>query len=377
MSDFRAAWGRIKALIIREMLSIWRDKRARVVLIIPPIMQLFVFSYAATFELNDAPLAVLNEDMGVASRDLVARFTSAHAFKTVAVLTNQKEIAEVIEDEKALAVLRIGPTFSRDLLSGKSPQVQFIVDGRQSNTALVAISYVNGIIEDFSLEQAALHGGARKIGTPRLISRAWFNPNFDSQWFIIPGLVATLTMIVATLTTALSVARERELGTFEQLLVTPLRPAELLIGKIAPPAMMAFCEGLLLAALGVLIFGVPLRGDILFLAIGLAVFLISVTTVGLMVSTLTQTQQQAQIASFCVVMPCIILSGLTTPIENMPDWLQTLTYLNPLRYILVINRGVFLEDLPIGVALSQLWPMALIGAVTATAAMRLFRSRVA
>ena len=366
---------RIGALIRRELLTIWLDKRGRTILILPPIVQLFVFSYAATFDLSNAPLAILNEDAGLASRELVARFSASDAFKPVARLTHGGEIRAIIEDADALAVLHIGPTFSRDLASGKTPTIQFIVDGRQSNTALIAMSYVNEIVGDFSREQAAKHG--RSTAGPQLVTRAWFNANLETRWFIIPGLVATLAMVIATLTTAMSVARERELGTFEQLLVTPLRPWELFVGKIIGPAIIAFTEGTVLAVLGILIFHVPLRGDVALMALGLAVFMLSVTSVGLMISTLTSTQQQAQIASFCVVLPCIILSGLTTPIENMPGWVQALTYLNPLRYVLVINRGVFLQDIPASVAFANLWPMVVIGVVTAAMAMRLFRSRMA
>jgi ABC-2 type transport system permease protein len=376
LAGLAEAWRRIAALVVREILAIWRDKRGRVVLILPPIMQLFVFSYAATFDLQHAPLAILNEDMGLPSRELVARFTASHAFTPAARLASDAEIAPVIENGRALAVLHIGPTFSRDLGAGRPPQVQVIVDGRQSNTALIALSYVTDIVAAFGRERAA-EQGLRPAGGPQLVVRAWFNPNLDTQWFIIPGLVATLTMIIAMLTTALSVARERELGTFEQLLVTPLRPWELFVGKVLPPALIAFAEGAVLAVLGIVIFGVPLRGEVALMVIGLAVFMLSVTSVGLMISTFTSTQQQAQIASFCVVMPCIILSGFTTPIDNMPTWVQVLTYLNPLRYVLVINRGVFLQDIPVGVAFANIWPMAAIGVVTAFLAMRLFRSRVA
>ena len=375
-APWRAPWQRITALVVREILAIWRDRRGRVVLILPPIMQLFLFTYAATFDLRDAPLAILNEDMGRDSRDLVAAFTASHAFKPVARLTSTVEIGPTIENQRAMAVLHIGPTFSRDLGAERDAAVQFIVDGRQSNTAQIALSYVNGIVETFRLEQAAKRTQPGAAQGPRLIARAWFNPNLESEWFIVPGLVADIVMIIAMVTTALSIARERELGTFEQLLVTPLHPVELFVGKIIPPAILGFAEGMLLAVLGMFFFHVPFRGDLILLVAGLAAFLISVTSLGLMVSTLTNTQQQAQTASFCVVMPLIILSGLTTPIDNMPGWIQTLTYFNPLRYVLVINRGVFLQDMPLSVAFANILPMIGIGLVTAYLSMRLFRSRM-
>ena len=388
--NWRASLARIWFLMRREFLAIWKDKRSRTVLILPPIVQLFVFSYAATFDVKNAKLGILNEDMGPAGRELVARFTASQAFDPVARLTTAREIEPLIRDERALAVLHIGPTFSRDILgsrnNGRTPEVQFIVDGRHSNTALISLGYVNGIIEDFSLSQAANApiafqtaqepGPQRGRVLPRLVAHAWFNPNFESQWFVISGLVATLTMIVALVTTALSVARERELGTFEQLLVTPLRPLEIFIGKILPPAALGLLEGILLAIIGVFFFEVPMRGNPFLIVVALSFFLLSVTSVGLMVSSLTSTQQQAMIAAFCFLMPAIILSGFATPIENMPEWLQLITYLNPLRYMLTISRGVFLQDMSAGLVFAHIWPMALIGVTTASAAVWLFRHRL-
>lgn len=380
--DWRASLQRIWFLMRREFLAIWKDKRSRTVLILPPIIQLFVFSYAATFDVKNAKLGILNEDSGPASRDLVARFSASRAFDPVARLTTAREIAPLIESEKAMAVLHIGPTFSRDLLgaknTGRTPEIQFIVDGRHSNTALIAISYVNGIIEDFSLAQSNGIAGPAQVPrvVPRLVTHAWFNPNYESRWFIISGLVATLTLIVGAVTTSLSVARERELGTFEQLLVTPLRPLEILVGKILPPAILGLGEGVLLALIGITIFGVPMRGDPALLVIALAVFMLSITSLGIMISSLTATQQQAMISAFCFLMPAIILSGFATPIENMPGWLQIATYANPLRYMLTISRGVFLQDMPAGLIFANIWPMALIGIITASAAAWLFRNKL-
>ncbi|MBL8644267.1 MAG: ABC transporter permease [Rhodospirillaceae bacterium] len=371
---WREAWARIAFLVRREYLAIWRDKRSRAVLIAPPLIQLLLFSYAATFEVNHVPLAVFNEDMSVESRELVARFTASPTFTDIARVTSMREAQDLVDRDKALMVLRIPATFGRDLKSGHGANIQLILDGRQSNTALIALSYANTIVADYSRERAAQMGVRNPPSV--LVDRAWFNPNMTSQWFIVPGLVATLTMIVATVITSLSIAREKELGTFEQLLVTPLRPYELLIGKIIPAASLALMEGLLLGVLGMAMFGVPLRGDVALLILGLALFMLSVTSCGLMISSLTSTQQQAQIAAFCFIMPCVILSGFTTPVENMPDWVQVITYADPLRYILIISRGIFLQDMPPLVVLHNLWPMALIGVITGLGAIIMFRRRV-
>jgi ABC-2 type transport system permease protein len=374
LGRWRASFARIGFLVRREFLAIWRDKRSRAVLIVPPILQLFLFSYAATFEVNNIALAVFNEDRDGLGREFVAHLAASPTFTDVARVTSMTGAAALVDSAEAMMVLRIPPTFGADVKSGRGADVQVIVDGRQSNSALIALNYVNTIAETFGADQARALGSSAT--PPRIVTRAWFNPNMDSKWFIVPGLVATLTMIVATIVTALSIAREKELGTFEQLLVTPLRPFELLIGKITPAAVLGMGEGLLLGALGMAFFDVPLRGDVGLLILGLAVFLLSVTSCGLTISALTSTQQQAQIAAFCFVMPAVILSGFTTPIENMPGWIQALTYLNPLRYVLVINRGVFLQEMPTAVVLGQLWPMALIGLVTGLGAITLFRRRV-
>ncbi|MDX2142847.1 MAG: ABC transporter permease [Rhodospirillaceae bacterium] len=370
---WRASLARIAFLIRREFLAIWRDKRSRALLIMPPMVQLLLFTYAATFEVNNIALAVFNEDRDGLSREFVARFTASPTFTDVARVTSMTEAAALVDAGKIMMVLRIPPTFAADIKAGRGAAAQVIVDGRQSNSALIALGYVNTVTETFAADQARAQGAPVP---PRVVARAWFNPNMDSKWFIVPGLVATLTMIVAILITSLSIAREKELGTFEQLLVTPLRPFELLIGKIAPAAVLGMGEGLFLGVLGILFFDVPLRGEIGLLVLGLVVFLLSVTSCGLMISALTSTQQQAQIAAFAFAMPAIILSGFTTPIENMPQWIQALTYLNPLRYVLVINRGVFLQDMPAGVIMGQLWPMALIGLATGLGAITLFRRRV-
>lgn len=372
-SRLRESLHRIWFLIRREFASVWRDQRTRAILFIPPMLQLFLFTYAATFEINDVPIAVLNEDMGADSRNFVAKLTASTAFRDVTRLTSSHEIKAVIDRGDVLMVIRIAPDFSRRLAAGKSADVQVIIDGRQSNTALIALSYINEIVERYSLERTANIDRARP---PILVTRAWFNPNYSSRWFMVPALVASLTMIIATVITSLSIARERELGTLEQLLVTPLRPTEILIGKIAPAAVLGLAEGIALGILGVLFFDIPVRGELWLLVGSLIVFLMSVTSFGLMISALTATQQQAQIAAFCFIMPCVILSGFTTPLENMPEWIQTLTYANPLRYILVINRGVFLQDMPPSVVFDNLWPLVVIGVITALFAMRMVSRRL-
>lgn len=369
-------WTRIAALIVKELLTIWKDRRGRVVLIVPPLVQLVIFGHAATFDVNNAALAVLNEDTGLASRELVSRFAGSPAFTPTARLGNVREIAATIDSERAVIVLHIGPTFSRDLVEGGPAKVQIVVDGRHSNTAAILANYAAAIIAEFNLELGRI-AGAQVRGPPaRLAVRAWHNPNMESQVFIVPGLVAVLTLVVATLVTALSVARERELGTFEQLLVTPLRPVEILIGKVVPPFLIAYAEATLILVVAVLVFDIRFVGSVWMLYGGLAIYLIAIIAIGLMISATAKTQQQAIVGAFLFMMPAITLSGFATPIANMPGWIQAITYLNPVRYFLIIDRGIFLQDMPLDVVAGQIWPLAIISAVCMTVATWLFRRRL-
>jgi ABC-2 type transport system permease protein len=259
-------------------------------------------------------------------------------------------------------------------LTGQPAPVQAIVDGRNSNTALLIEGYANTILSDFSTAWAVAHGGLRPPAV--LDIRARYNPTLSSHWFFVPSIVALLTQIVTLLVVALSVARERETGTFDQLLVTPLRPIDILLGKGLPGVLIGLIEASVIIVAAVWWFEVPLRGGLLPLYLGLLIFVIAVTGMGLMISALAATQQQALLGVFLFMVPSIILSGFATPIANMPDWVQDLTLVNPMRYFLVIVRGVFLEGASLSSLASQYWPMAAIGAASLVAAAWLFRSRV-
>ncbi len=365
---------RIWALIVKEFLAIWKDGQSRSVLIGPPIIQLLLFGYAATYDVNHISAAILNQDGGGAGRDLVARFTGAPAFGTLVYPERVEDFAGLIDRRDVLLVVHVGPTFSADLAAGRPATVQLIVDGRNSNTALVVLGYANAIVDAFGRDWIRANGLPPPPG--RIVARAWYNPNLEGRWFFIPGLMALLGLVVTVTLTALSVARERELGTFEQLLVSPLRPSEILVGKSVPALVIGLTEGALIALLAVLWFGVPLKGSPFLLFLGLFVFVLAIVGMGLMISALSRTQQQAVFGTFLFTMPAVILSGFATPIENMPEWVQALTVVNPVRYFLVIVRGVFLQDMTAAAVLTQLWPMALIAVSTLTAAGWLFRHRL-
>jgi ABC-2 type transport system permease protein len=365
---------RLQALVLKEFLALLKDKRSRMVVLVPPLIQLLVFGYAATFDLNRVPYAVYDEDHGAAARDLASRFAGSPIFRQVAVVAHDDQIAPLVDDKRVLLVLHIGPQFSRELNSGRSGPVQVIIDGRNSNTAAILLNYVNTILAAFNADWERQTGGPG--AQARLETRAWFNPNLLSRWFIVPGIVGLLTLVVTTLVTALSVAREREQGTFDQLLVTPFRPWEILLGKSLPGFLIGWFETTLIVVLAVVWFHVPFRGSLLTLSVGLFFFLLSTVGMGLMISSLSVTQQQGLLGAFLFIVPSIVLSGFATPIANMPHWVQQITLLNPLRYFLVILHGVFLEGTPFHLLMDQFWPMAVIGLVNLTLAGFLFRRRL-
>lgn len=364
----------VLALIIKELLAVLKDPKSRLVLIVPPLIQLIVFGYAATFDLNRVPIAVYNQDRSSASRELVAQFLGSHVFTRVAALESARQIAPLIDARKVDLVLSIDPRFTEDLLRHRPAPVQLIVDGRNSNTALIVLGYANSIITGFSLQWMRAHG--ERAAPAVLDVRARYNPTLSSRWFIVPGIVAVLAQVVTLLVVGLSVAREREMGTFDQLLVTPFRQSEILLGKGAPGMLIGGVEASVIILAAVLWFGVPLRGSLFALYLGVFLFVASVIGIGLMISSIAVTQQQALLGAFLFMVPSIVLSGFATPIANMPSLLQDLTWVNPLRHFLIIVRGVFLEGAGSGAFVPEYMAMAALAGASLFAAGWLFRRRV-
>lgn len=366
-------WTRLSALIVKELLAVLRDPKGRVILILPPIVQLVVFSYAATLEVRNVDVMVLNNDAGRWGHEIVQHIEGAPTFRSIAHAASPHELREAIDRQAVIAAIRIGPTFSRDVEAVRPADVQIILDGRRSNAAQIVGGYLNQIVNAVAAETPA--GQRAAPGAISVVPRNWFNPNLDFQWFMVPNLVAAIALLIGLIVTALSIARERELGTFDQLMVSPLRTHEILIGKLTPPMLIGLFHITVYILAAVFIFGVPLRGS-LFLLYGSALFfLASVVGLGLFISALSMTQQQAILGAFLFMVPAMLLSGFATPIENMPEWLQPITLINPLRYFLVIVRGVFLKDIPIAEVASQTVPLALIAVATLSSAAWLFRRR--
>jgi len=359
---------------VKELLAVLKDKKSRIVLVVPPILQLLVFGYAATFDLNDIQLAVYDQDNSAASRELVAQVTGSPHFHLYGYIDHDEQIAPLINNKEVLLVLHLGPRFSADLNSGRSARAQLIIDGRNSNTALLVQGYLRRIVSDFNQQWAERYGQPTPPASLRI--RPWFNSNLVSRWFIVPGIVGLLTLVITTIVTALSVAREREAGTFDQLLVTPMRPFEILIGKAFPGMLIGSLEGSFILFMAVFWFEVPLRGELGALYLGMLLFILSAVGIGLMISSLAVTQQQGMLGAFLFLVPAVILSGFATPIANMPEVVQWLTYINPLRYFLIILRGVFLQGDSYDLLLHDYWPMAIIALVTLSFAGWLFRHRM-
>ena len=366
-------FNRIRALIIKELLALLRDKKSRMVLIVPPLVQLFIFAFAATQEVKNQTLAVLNLDHGRPALSLEQDFTGAATFSKILHLQRADEIPAVINEQQAIAVLWIPADFSRNLARGQAAEVSFILDGRKTNAAQIVQGYGVRIINSYRDRLAATTG---QLAGVTLVARNWFNPNLDFRWYTVPSLVCILTTVIGLIVTGLSVAREREMGTFEQLLVSPLHPLEILIGKALPALLVGLLEGALIVTIGVFLLQVPFNGSLPLLMASMGVFLLAIIGVGLFVSSLAMTQQQAVLGSFLFLVPATILSGFASPIENMPHWLQTISYGNPLRYFMTIVRGIFLKDVPAAVVWGQTWPMAIIACVTLSLATWLFKKRM-
>lgn len=388
-------WQRIGRLIVKEFLVVLRDPRTRIILIVPPMVQLLIFSFAATHEVRNVVLGVYNEDGGLASRELLDRLHAIpETFSRIEYFGDLRSAEEALASQRVLAVLHIGQTFSKELLSGGASPVQVLADGRRSNSAIILQGYLARIVEDFasqvapqrqwagangdseSSEGATGLGLASVRGSFRLrpISRMWFNPNLNPIWSTLPGLVAVLSNLVALLITALSVAREKELGTFEQLLVSPLRAGEILVGKAVPAVVLGTLEGTLMITMAVLVFRLPLSWHGLqVLLVAMPLFLVAVVGIGLFVSSLARTQQQGLLGAFTYQVPATLLSGFATPVENIADGIRWIAYINPLQYMVGLARMAFLEDPSWQVVLGLVWPMLPIGLVTLTAAAMLFR----
>ncbi len=370
---------RLGQMLVKEFLQAFRDKRTRFVLIVPPIVQMLVFGYAATLEVRHVPIEILDLDNSRQSRDLLAGFSSSAYFDVVGYAKSRTELGRAIARGDAAVGIEIRAGFARDLLAGQSAPVQVLVDGTDSNTALVALGYVNQIADSYSRrvmdDRLALSAPLLVSRMPRveLAPRPWFNTSLESRWFFVPGVIGSLILVMIVLLTAFAVVREREIGTLEQIMVTPIRRTEFILGKTIPFFLIGLADAGLIATVGTFWFGVPFRGSLWVLGLGTIVFLLCMLGAGLLISTVSATQQQAMVSAFFFDIPAIIFSGFGFPIASMPPALQRFSYLDPLRYFLVVIRGVYLKGIGLGTLWPQMVAMAAFALVTLAISVLRFR----
>ncbi|MGA1792125.1 MAG: ABC transporter permease [bacterium] len=362
-------WQRILEIVKKEFNQVLRDPRMRAVLIVPPIVQTIIFGYAINMDVSNVRIAWMDQDRTPASRELHAALTGSPYFKPDVSLTHEAEIRDVLDRGRVKAVVRVLPGFARDIFRGNATGIQVLVDGTDSNTASIVSRYISEITAGYAgrvrAEQQKTRLLARttrnkdpvNMDLPLLIteSRVWFNPDLKSRDYFVPGVIVNIIALVTIMLTAMAIVREKEIGTMEQLMVTPIRPIELILGKTLPFALVGMLDVLLITVVALIVFRIPFRGNILVLILASALFLLTTLGAGLFISTISQTQQQALMSTFFFMMPGFLLSGFAFPIRNMPVAVKYLTYLNPLRYYIEIVRGIFLK----GTGIIILWPQML------------------
>ncbi|MBI4874205.1 MAG: ABC transporter permease [Acidobacteria bacterium] len=351
-------WERIREIVRKELRQALREPRMRAVLIGPPLIQLIIFGFAVNLDVQNTAIAWMHQDRTPASRELLSRFTGSHYFRIVETPSSDEEAREALDHGRAQAVVRVMPGFARDIARGRTAAVQILMDGTNSNTASIVGGQASAIVGAYGAElmgQRMRGTLAPAIPSVQTRSRVWFNPDLKSRVYFVPGIIVNIIMLVTVMLTAMAIVREKEIGTMEQLMVTPIRPIELIAGKTLPFAMVGLVNMMMITVAALLVFSVPFRGRPLVLLVSTILFLLTTLGAGLFISTISHTQQQAMMSSFFFFQPAFMLNGFAFPIRNMPEPVQWLTYLNPARYFMEIVRGVFLK----GTGFPILWPQML------------------
>lgn len=358
---FLSRFGALKALIVKEFQIIWSDPKNRIMIILPPILQLGLFAFAATFEVDHIPLAVYDKDRTEISRALIDKIAHTPAVERVYPVDNPSDLRRLIDTQTVYGALTIPQGFASRIYQETPVSVQLILDGRKSNTVQIMQGYLTQMISAFQYEIQSVSFPPPVV---RIVLRHWFNPNLDYQWFIVISLTGVLAMVMMLSITALAVAQEKELGTFDQIIVSPLSSFEILIGKSVPALLIALMDVTIMIIAGVFMFGIPIAGSVSVLYACIVSFLLSIAGIGLFISTLCQTQQQAILGVFAFLAPTFLLSGYVTPIENMPLFVQRLDVINPLTYFFVLMKGIFLKDISAATIWANVWPLLIISVCT-------------
>ncbi len=361
---------RLRALVIKELQVVLRNPQSRNLIIGPVLLQLAVFPFAATLEVKNANLAVLNRDNGPASIEIIQRLARSGSFNGPIPLHGESELEKAVNNQDVLVAIQFPDDFSRSLAKGENADLQVIIDGRRSNSGQIALGYIQGMVQDYTEELNAKHG-YRALS--RLNVRHLYNPNLNYKWFILPSLIAIITTLSVLFFTSLAVAREREQGTFEQLLVTPLTPPQILLGKSIPAIIVALIQGTIIFLAAVFVYKVPFSGSIPLLYLSMLCYSVALIGFGFVIASVCVTQQQAFLGVLTFMMPAVVLSGYVSPVENMPSVLQYISWANPLRHFIVIVKGIFLKELDLALCWQSLRAMLVIAVSTLAVAYALFK----
>jgi ABC-2 type transport system permease protein len=353
--ELRLSWLRIRRMVRKELRQLFRDDKTKRVIFVSPVIQLILFGYAVNTDVRNVATALVDHDRTPESRVLADALTASGYFRIVMRSDRPADIGWALDHGRAVVGLEIPAGYGEDLAAGRSPSVQLLVDGTNSNTATVAQGYAARIVQQLGVELVAASTGMAPAGID-LRARAWFNPSLESRVYNVPAVIGVIVLLMCLLLTSMAVVREREVGTLEQLLVSPLTAGELMLGKTIPVAGIALMQMAIVTTVALLWFDVPLRGPVPTLLLAAALFILAGLSFGLFISTISATQQEAFLAMFLFLLPAIILSGFLYPIDTMPEIFQTLTLANPLRHFLEIVRGIFLR----GAGIGDLWVQFLV-----------------
>ena len=364
-------YGALIALIIKEFHSVWRDKKSRSIIFLPPVMQLFIFSHAATLDITNIKIGILNKDNGEISREFIRQIKTSRYFDKIYTFKNNIEFKNAIDEEKIRTGVYINNDFTRKYKAKSSPEIFVVTDGRRTNASQIISGYITEIASNFTPLGNKFDNG----GNTRFEIRNHFNPNLYYHMFIISSLAGILPMTVVVLLSALSLAREKENGTFDELKVLPLKSREIVLGKVIIPLFFGIINGIIIVLISIAVFKLPFEGSFFLFLFALSIFLISIAGIGLFISSFAKTQQQAMLGVFVFMLPAVILSGYTTPVENItPEILRHLTVLNPLRFFLVISKGIILKNMNFYYVFLNLLPVVVISSITLFCACKAFKA---
>lgn len=371
------SWLRIRELVRKEFIQLFSDKRNRAIMFIFPFIQMMIFGYVVNYDISNIRVAVLDYSKTYESRKLADSFTGSNIFHIINNVADERQMAQLLLQGKIDMGIKISQDFASIIRKGQTAPIQILIDGSMSNMATMRVAYTSSVLDKFNREELReLYPRYMSYGKVDARIRTWYNPNLDSQYFFVPGIVAILVMVTSFILTSIAIIREKEDGTMEQLIVTPLKSYEFIIGKTIPYIILSLAQMSAVIVVAIYWFGIPLNGSILLLFFATCLFLLSTLGIGLFISTISSTKQQAMMTSFFFIMPFFMLSGFVFPIDNMPEVVQWLTYLNPLRFFLVILRGIFLKGVGLHVLWHQYLALAILGTIVFSGAINRFKKRL-